>query len=167
MRASEGKVSAGDRLYMKKQLFCRRYDETGLCDDCDKGEYVLDLSFIEREQYKNGELVVGDLKKLGWAMFRSRYLESHHETAIRNICGKWVWHAIGDSENTRMMKYQTSSVLPKSWRQPTLATMFESIKLNIFDNVLPNTKYTWQKQNVLKNQGISVIDQAGHYDYEL
>jgi len=99
-------------------------------------------------------------------MFRSRYLESHHETAIRNICGKGVWHAIGDLDNTRMMKYQTSSIVPRTLKSPTLSTMFENIKLNIFDNVLPNTKYTWHKHNVIKNQGISVIDQAGHYDYE-
>ena len=104
---------------------------------------MLDLSFIERQQYKNGDLVVGDLEKLGWAMYRSRYVESHLETEIRNICGKGTWHAIGDSDNTRMMKYQTSSTVPKSWKSKTLATMFENIKLNIFDNVLPNKKYKW------------------------
>ena len=44
--------------------------------------------------------------------------------------------------------------------------MFAAIKLNIFDEVLPNTKYKWPKPQVLKNQGVSVRDQAGHYDYD-
>ena len=90
---------------------------------------MLDLSFIERQQYKNGDLMVGDLEKLGWAMYRSRYVESFLETEIRNICGKGVWHAIGDLNNTRMMNYQTISILPRTWKSPTLTTMFESIKI--------------------------------------
>jgi len=166
LRGTDGKVSSGDRLYMKKQLFCSSYDETGECDDCDKGEYVLDLSFIECGQYKNGELVVGDLQKLGWAMYRSRYMGTFNETLIRNIIGKGAWHAIGDSNNTRMMKYDTSSVPSKAWKSPGLKDMFQAIKENIFDKVLPNNKYIWPKPQVLKNQGVSVRDQAGHYDYE-
>ena len=64
-----------------------------------------------------------------------------------------------------MMKYQTSSTVPKAWKEPNLQAMFRSIKTNIFNKVLPNEEYDFAKFNVLKNQGVSLIDQAGHYDY--
>ena len=40
MRGTDGKVSVGDRLYRNKKLFCPCYDETGVCDDCEKGSYT-------------------------------------------------------------------------------------------------------------------------------
>ena len=166
MRSADGKISAGDQLYKREELFCEQYSYATLCEDCNKGECVLDLTFLERNQYAVGDTVAGDLNKMGWVLLRSRCVESHHETEMRNICGKGNWYAIGDSDDTRMMKYQTSSTVPKSWKSKTLEAMFTSIKINIFDKVLPNKEYAFAKHNVLKNQGVSVIDQAGHYDYQ-
>ena len=82
---------------------------------------------MERKQCANDDTVAGDLNKMGWVLLRSRCVELHHETEIKNICGKGKWYAIGDSDDTRMMKYQTSSTIPNSWKTKTLEVMFTSI----------------------------------------
>ena len=166
MMSADGKLRAGDQLYTRGESFCANYTNPNLCEACSQGVCVLSLSFLERKQYANGDTVAGDLNKMGWVLLRSRCVELHHETEIRNICGRGKWYAIGDSDDTRMMKYQTSSTFPKAWKQPNLQTMFSSIKTNIFDKVLPNKGYVFAKLNILKNHGASLIDQAGHYDYE-
>ena len=44
--------------------------------------------------------------------------------------------------------------------------MFTGIKTTIFDKVLTTKEYDFAKHKILKNQGVSLIDQAGHYDYQ-
>ena len=166
MRSADGKLSNGDRLYTRGELYCANYNNPKLCPTCSQGECVVDLSSLKSNQYTNGETVLGDLNKLGWVLLRSRCINRAHETEIRNIIGKGKWCAIGDSDDTRMMKYQTSTTVPKAWKEPLLLAMFKSIKTNIFNKVLPNDGYDFAKFNVLKNQGVSLIDQAGHFDYQ-
>ena len=57
MRSTDRKLSAGDRLYTRGELFCDNYNDSSLCEDCNKGECVLDFSFLEREQYDIGDTV--------------------------------------------------------------------------------------------------------------
>jgi len=165
-RSADGSVSAGDRLYKRPQLFCKGIDDPDYaCPNCEEGEFVVELSDLSRNAYANGQKIIGDIDKYGWAVHRSRYINGAEETEIRNICGKGGWTSICTSSNTRMLKYQLGSKIPKTWKSAGLKEMFKTIKEEIFDKVLPSANYDFGKHNVLKNNGVNNVDQDGHYDY--
>ena len=135
------------------------------CPFCKEDIAVLDLTELRPNQYNQmGQVITGDLKELGWGIFRSACVSYTAETKITEICNtakKWI-----PIERHRVMKYDASSSFrPVAWEHSSLVQMSKDLKQFILNKALPSVYYNIDKFNVLKNTGIIEEDQEPHFDY--
>lgn len=64
------------------------------------------------------------------------------------------------------MKYNVSSVQPKSWLSEYLIRTRGTIQEKIIDTIWKDKSYVLNKLNVLKNNGVIEEDQKPYYDYK-
>ena len=165
---SDGNINPGDQLhYNDKDIFCKDFFKKNVremqCQDCRRGNVICDLSRLPIGSYENGTKVVGDLKTLGWAVFRSRLIGDAEESLIRNICGRGQWQTISQK---RVMKYKSTSTRPATWNSELMTNFCEHFKSLILDPNLGTNNYEIHDLNPIKNIGVSFSDQRYHYNYK-
>ena len=165
---SDGNVNPGDELhYNEEEIFCEEFYKSSpkemSCARCRKGNVICDLSKVSLSCYQNGTKIIGDLNKIGWAVYRSRLIGDREESEIRNICGRGQWQKISQQ---RVMKYKSTSPRPAVWNEELLAKFKRNLKSEILDANLGTNNYDIHDLNPIKNIGVSFSDQRYHYDYK-
>ena len=149
----DGRARSSDEIYQKEGYICDDFfKERGdpnnsiKCQECQRGTLVFDLSFLQSNQYANGEVILGDLEKYGWCVYRSNNISDIVESEIKNICARGTsWTRI---HGKRLMKYAKCATYPQAWESPAIKKMWTDIKTNIFDKRLPTTNLA--KANLAK-----------------
>ena len=95
---------------------------------------------------------LGDLKKLGWAVFCSHLIGDLEESLICNICDSGQWKTISQK---RVMKYKSSSTRPTTWNSELLSNFRNNFKSLVLDQNLGTNNYDIHNLNKLKH----------HYNY--
>ena len=156
----------GEKLFRRKDMLCPHFwdrSEDNPCPHCKQEMHVIDLTNIPSTQYTNcSQVICGDFQTLGWDIRRSPLVSDLAESQIQSIASRGSWHKI---EQNRVMKYNTLSNIPKSWGSDPLCRMKKLIQEKLIDKIFPNNTYTFDKLNVLKNNGVVKEDQDPHYDY--
>ena len=136
---TDGDVPTGDEVYHKIKFMCEDYSKEGNeeCGIFEGGETILDLSHLSHQQCECGETIVCGLDKYGWVGGRGVDVDSNIKSEINIMCSRVNWWTI---ETHCMMKYTRSTLYPKLWYSDCITRLFDNLKVEIRDKVLP-TKY--------------------------
>ena len=121
----DGRARSSDEIYQKEGYTCDDFfkehgdpNNSIKCQECQRGTLVFDLSFLQSNQYANGEVILGDLEKYGWCVYRSNNISDIVESEIKNICARGTsWTRI---HGKRLMKYAKCATYPQAWESPAI-----------------------------------------------
>ena len=172
--------ASGDEVFRKnihdctcKHLYTEKQDDHP-CKYCNVEEINIDLRGIQPTSYSPCDRIIGDLKMLGWEVFRSPRVSAKMEEDIIQISklgNGWDgrWYAVDVNGPNRMMKYKPSSKLPSDWDTGLPALFKKNIRNLLIEKVLNKRDndlvYMIGKFNILKNAGLIGYDQMPHTDY--
>jgi hypothetical protein len=158
--------SDSTRLHSMVDNFCTGVNNDGNpCHECNIEEHSsLDLSNVDTNKFKNGEIIKGDLNSLGWVVIKSDLIDMSTENHIKQIAyDDKHWYKVG-KQPSRQMKFNSFDNPGVKWCINPLKAFLLNLK-KLIDPCMPNNNYVSERINLLRNAGHIEYDQRPHSDY--
>ena len=167
------RIADGKSVYRKLRCVCEDLIGTGKagysCDVCrEVDELTLDLTVVSSTSYAPGDVIIGDLDKVGWVVVRgvSRRMSDSVGKIMEIAETHGNWFEI-DNQRGRKMMYDHQSLLSFKWYDEEVTSFTAQIKRRILKRNLPHKDYILGRFNLLKNTNVIAEDQLPHYDFPL